>query len=109
MAFHLALFCNPQPATVVLTFASLLYYGTWKNSIKFARQNAPAAQNYLPEIIDDFNELSDNEIAESVVHFARKVENSVSVLVNTDSLSEAMTRFPDFRHSDLVSTTILVY
>ncbi|XP_051117437.1 uncharacterized protein LOC127242110 isoform X2 [Andrographis paniculata] len=102
LVFHLALFRNPQPAIVILTFASLLHNGTWEDSIKFSRENEPTVQTHTPEISGNFNNLSDDEIAKSVIQFARQVENSVDVLVNMDSLSEAMTRFPEFSHSGLV-------
>ncbi|KAI3462331.1 hypothetical protein Pfo_018994 [Paulownia fortunei] len=102
LAFHLTLFSNPQHAVVVLTFASLLYHRTWEESIKFARQSALATRIYVPEILDAFDYLSDDEIAERVTQFAGQVENSVNVLINKDCLFEAMTRFPEFPCSGLV-------
>ncbi|XP_011079124.1 uncharacterized protein LOC105162718 [Sesamum indicum] len=102
LAFHLALFRNPQHSLVVLTFASLLYHGTWEESIKFARENALATRIYVPEILDSPDYLADDEIAERVTQFARQVKNSVDVLVNMDCLLKAMTRFPESPCSGLV-------
>ncbi|KAK6154034.1 hypothetical protein DH2020_013673 [Rehmannia glutinosa] len=102
MAFHMALLSNPQHAVVVLTFASLLYHRTWEESIKFARQSALSSRIYVPEILDAFDYLSDDEIAERVTQFARQVENYGSVLINKDCLLEAMTRFPEAPCSGLV-------
>ncbi|KAK6127584.1 hypothetical protein DH2020_038674 [Rehmannia glutinosa] len=102
MAFHMALLSNPQHAVVVLTFASLLYHRTWEESIKFARQSALSSRIYVPEILDAFDYLSDDEIAERVTQFARQVENYGSVLVNKDCLLKAMTRFPEAPCSGLV-------
>ncbi|KAG8373603.1 hypothetical protein BUALT_Bualt11G0041500 [Buddleja alternifolia] len=101
LAFHVALYCNPQHAVVILTFASLLYHGTWEESIKFSRQHAPAARTYVPEIIDAFEYLSDEEIAEKVTKLSTQVENSVNVFINMDCLLEAMARFPGFPGSGL--------
>ncbi|KAK4430358.1 Poly(A) polymerase I [Sesamum alatum] len=102
LAFHLALLKNPQHALVVLTFASLLYHGTWEESIKFARENALATRIYVPEILDSPDFLFDNEIAERVTQFTRQVKNSVDVLIDMDCLLNAMTRFPESPRSGLV-------
>ncbi|KAL2522047.1 Polynucleotide adenylyltransferase family protein [Forsythia ovata] len=64
LVFHLALINNPQHAVVVLTLASVLYHGKWKDSVKFAREHAPYACIYTPEVLDASNFLSDDEIAE---------------------------------------------
>ncbi|GFQ05813.1 poly(A) polymerase i [Phtheirospermum japonicum] len=103
LAFHMALFSNPQPAVVVLTFASLLYHQTWEESIEFARRSALATQVYVPEILDAHRYLSDDEIAERVTQFAGQVVNTVNVLINKDCLFEAMARFPEIPCSGLVS------
>ncbi|KAL6587945.1 hypothetical protein OROMI_000923 [Orobanche minor] len=102
MAFHMALFSNPQHAAVVLTFASLLYHQTWEESIKFARRSALDIWNYSPEILDASHNLSDDEIAERVTQFSGQVEHSVDVLINKDCLLEAMNRFPEIPCSGLV-------
>ncbi|KAL0463754.1 UNVERIFIED_CONTAM: Poly(A) polymerase I [Sesamum latifolium] len=102
LAFHLALFRNPQHALVVLTFASLLYHGTWEETIKFARENALATRIYVPEILDSPDYLADDEIAERVTQFAQQVKNSVDVLINMNCLLKAMTRFPESPCSGLV-------
>ncbi|KAL6521533.1 hypothetical protein OROGR_018102 [Orobanche gracilis] len=102
MAFHMALFSNPQHAAVVLTFASLLYHQTWEESIKFARRSALDTWNYTPEILDASHNLSDDEIAERVTQFAGQVKHSVDVLIDKDCLLEAMNRFPEIPCSGLV-------
>ncbi|KAL0424910.1 UNVERIFIED_CONTAM: Poly(A) polymerase I [Sesamum radiatum] len=102
LSFHLALFRNPQHALVVLTFASLLYHGTWDESIKFARENALATRIYVSEILDSPDYLNDDEIAERVTQFVRQVNNSVDILINMDCLLKAMTRFPESPCSGLV-------
>ncbi|GER47018.1 CCA-adding enzyme [Striga asiatica] len=102
MAFHMALYSNPQHAVVVLTFASLLYHQTWTESIEFARQNAKATRIYVPEVLDASHDLSDDEIAERVTRFAWQVANSVNILTRKDCLVEAMTRFQEIPPSSLV-------
>lgn len=103
MVFHLALIYNPQQAVVVLTLASVLYHGKWKDSIKFAREHAPGTCIYAPEVLNTSDFLSDNEIAERVTQFVVQVQNSVDLLVDTDCLSKAMASFPEFTCSGLVS------
>ncbi|XP_022867742.1 uncharacterized protein LOC111387420 [Olea europaea var. sylvestris] len=102
LVFHLALIYNPQQAVVVLTLASVLYHGKWKDSIKFAREHAPDTCIYAPEVLNTSDFLSDNEIAERVTQFVVQVQNSVDLLVDTDCLLKAMASFPEFTCSGLV-------
>ncbi|CAA0821065.1 Polynucleotide adenylyltransferase family protein [Striga hermonthica] len=106
MAFHMALFSNPQHIVVVLTFASLLYHQTWTESIEFARKNAKATQIYVPEVLDASHDLSDDEIAERVTRFAGQVAKSVDILTRIDCLIEAMTRFREIQPSNLVFVSV---
>lgn len=104
LAFHLAMFSNPQHPIVVLTFASLLHHRTLEESITFARQNALATKIDTPEIVgvqDDL--LDDNDIAGRVTQFVEQVKSSVNALVKENCLLESMTRFPKFPCSSLVS------
>lgn len=102
LVFHLALIYIPQQAVVVLTLASVLYHGKWKDSINFAREHAPDACIYAPEVLNTSDFLSDNEIAERVTQFVVQVQNSVDLLVDTDCLLKAMASFPEFTCSGLV-------
>lgn len=104
LAFHLAIFSNPQHPVVVLTIASLLCNKTLEESINFARQNGPVATVYIPEIISVLDNLSDGEIIERVTQFVGQVRKSVDGLINKNSLFELMSRFPEFPCSGLVST-----
>ncbi|EPS60978.1 hypothetical protein M569_13823, partial [Genlisea aurea] len=102
MAFHRALFSNPNHPVVVLTFASLLYHGTWEESLKFARKNASTAKIFVPEMLDDSGHLSDDELVDKIVHLARQMDESANFLVSKDHLSDAMARFPESPCSDTV-------
>ncbi|MCD7448723.1 hypothetical protein HAX54_045662 [Datura stramonium] len=62
LAFHLALITDPQEAFVVLSFASVLYHGNWKEGVKFARRHSDAASVYAPEILDSQGSISDDEL-----------------------------------------------
>ncbi|KAJ8567704.1 hypothetical protein K7X08_019912 [Anisodus acutangulus] len=74
LAFHLALITDPQEAFVVLTFASALYHGDWKE--------------------DSQGSISDDELVERVTELAVLVQNSIDILTDKDSLQEAMSKFP---------------
>lgn len=104
-AVHLALINSPQQALVVLTFASVLFHGNWKQGVQFARQHAEAAHVFIPEIIDGFDSISDDELSERITQLAILVKDSIDVLTETDSLQETMVRkFPGSPCSGLVST-----
>lgn len=104
LAFHLAMFSNPQHPIVVLTFASLLHHRTLEESIKFARQNALATRIDTPEIVGVHDDLlDDDDIAGRVTQFVEQVKNSVNALIKKNCLLESMTRFPEFPCSGLVS------
>lgn len=103
LAFHQALYSNPQHPVVVLTIASLLYHRTLEESIDFARQNTPATRIYIPEIIGDVDDLLDGEIVERVTQFVGQVKNSVDVLINRECLLGSMAGFRELPCSGLVS------
>ncbi|KAH0701193.1 hypothetical protein KY284_015408 [Solanum tuberosum] len=102
LAFHLALITDPQGAFVVLTFASVLYHGNWKEGVKFARRHSDAASIYVPEISDSQGSILDDELVERVTELAVLVQNSLDILTDKDSLQEAMSKFPGSPCSGLV-------
>ncbi|XP_075511559.1 uncharacterized protein LOC142547258 isoform X1 [Primulina tabacum] len=103
LAFHLALFNNPQNAVVALTLASLFSHGTWEESVNFARKHAPVSRIYVPEIVAGFDFLSDDEVAERVTNFSVQMKESVDVFTSMDCLLKSMAKFPEFSCSGLVS------
>ncbi|XP_049382349.1 uncharacterized protein LOC125846786 isoform X2 [Solanum stenotomum] len=102
LAFHLALITDPKGAFVVLTFASVLYHGNWKEGVNFARRHSDAASIYAPEISDSQGSISDDELVERVTELAVLVQNSLDILTDKDSLQEAMSKFPGSPCSGLV-------
>ncbi|CAK9164938.1 unnamed protein product [Ilex paraguariensis] len=108
LAFHLGLLNKPQHALVVLTFASVLYHGNWKEGVKFARQNAQTPLSFVPEISEACEFISDDELAERVIQLASLVQDSIDILTDEDSLLETMARFPGLPCSGVVSISSLV-
>lgn len=102
LTFHLALINNPQQALVVLSFASLLYHGSWNEGVRFARQHAEVACIYVPEISNCSGPISDDELGERISHFAERVKDTVDVFTETASLQKTMVKFPGFPCSNLV-------
>ncbi|KAH7519833.1 hypothetical protein FEM48_Zijuj08G0079100 [Ziziphus jujuba var. spinosa] len=102
LAFHIALVKNPQDARVIVAFASILYLGEWKEGIKFARENTEVQVNFIPEILRSFKFKSDEELAKEVSQFASSVQYSIDALIDKESLSNSMTRYPIFQSSGLV-------
>ncbi|XP_073046169.1 uncharacterized protein [Primulina eburnea] len=103
LAFHLALFNNPQNVVVALTVASRFSHGTWEESVNFARKHAPVSRIYVPEIVAGFDFLSDDEVAERVTNFSVQMKESVDVFTNMDCLLKSMAKFPEFSCFGLVS------
>ncbi|XP_030468773.2 uncharacterized protein LOC115687373 [Syzygium oleosum] len=106
LAFHLALVNNPQDALVIWAFASTLYYGKWKGASQFANKCAKLQVNFVPEISGSSSYKS--ALAESVSNLASLVQESVSILSDTDRLIESMTRYPHSSCSGLVLIQVQV-
>lgn len=109
LAFHLALITHPQHALVILTFASVLYHGNWKEGVKFAEKHSEAAAVYVPEVSDSQVSISDDELAERVAQLAVQVQKSINILTDGDSLLEAMSKFPGAPYSGLVGKHTLIF
>ncbi|KAK7253019.1 hypothetical protein RIF29_37389 [Crotalaria pallida] len=102
LAFHLALFNNPQDALVVWTLASVLYHEDWENGLKFAKERGETCISFTPEIMRSTVYKSDEEIAKAVAKLASLVMNSVPVLVENDTLARFRSRYPSFPCSGIV-------
>ncbi|XP_062102754.1 uncharacterized protein LOC133812929 [Humulus lupulus] len=102
LAFHLALVNNPQDALVVLTFASILYHGEWKEGIRFAREKSEVQVNFVPELSSSFASKSDEELVKKVSQLATLVQDSLDVLTETKSHLESVSRHPTSPCSGLV-------
>ncbi|KAG2695192.1 hypothetical protein I3760_07G003400 [Carya illinoinensis] len=94
LAFNQALVNNPQEALVILTFASVLYHGSWKEGVKFAKENARMQVNFAPEILGSSDIKADEELAHAVTQLASLVQDSIVALTETESLFKSMSRFP---------------
>ncbi|XAR73688.1 Polynucleotide adenylyltransferase [Bertholletia excelsa] len=105
LAFHLALVINSQDALVVWTFASVLYHQSWKLGVKFARKHAQTEANFIPEISEAHESISDAELAERATHLAAAAQYSINALTDRDSLLQLMSRFPDLTCSGLVANS----
>lgn len=58
---------------------------------------------YVPEIVADFDFLSDDEVAKRVTDFYVQVKESVNAFTSLDWLLKSMAKFPEFSFSGLVS------
>ncbi|WCJ20596.1 CCA-adding enzyme [Euphorbia peplus] len=105
LAFHQALVIYPQDAFVVWVFASVLYHGTWKEGVKFARENANLQVDFVPEISGFSESKSDDELSEEVSHLAALVQKSVGSLVDANILAKSMCKYKD---SSSLSGEVLV-
>ncbi|CAL5188238.1 unnamed protein product [Lathyrus oleraceus] len=102
LAFHLALVNNPQDALVVWALASVLYHGEWQEGIKFAKEHANMYVNFAPEIKRSSADKSDEEIAETVTKLASLAIDSIHALVNINSFSQSLSRYPSVPHPHVV-------
>ncbi|KAJ4824712.1 hypothetical protein Tsubulata_017561 [Turnera subulata] len=102
LALHQTLVINPQDALVLWVFASVLYHGTWKEGVKFARENATVLERFAAEI-SGFSECrSDKELAVEVAQLASLVQDSLDAFVDSSCLHESMSRYPASQCSGLV-------
>lgn len=108
-AFHTALVEKPQHPLVVLSLASLMYYGNWKEAIHYARLQIEDPVCFAPELLDATACISDHELAESVIQLANLIQDSVHVLTDADSLHETMENFPGCTCSGLVGTSTEIH
>ncbi|CAH9089725.1 unnamed protein product [Cuscuta europaea] len=91
LAFHMSLANNPEDILVVLTFASVLYHGRWREGVKFARQHAKAAISYAPEISGSDGDgfmSEDDVLAERVKNMAAQVQASAHELIDAENLKK---------------------
>ncbi|CAH9094827.1 unnamed protein product [Cuscuta epithymum] len=91
LAFHMSLAHNPEDILVVLTFASVLYHGKWREGVKFARKHAKAAISYAPEISGSDGDgfmSEDDVLAERVKNMAVQVQASAHVLIDAEKLKK---------------------
>ncbi|GJS19665.1 polynucleotide adenylyltransferase family protein [Tanacetum coccineum] len=102
LAFHQALIKEPQHPYVVLTFASVLYHESWEDGLEFARKSGQTIVNFEPETLDPSTFISVNEVARKVIDLAKKVVDSIIMLVDTDGLHQTMLNYPGFPCSGLV-------
>lgn len=101
-AFQMALVEKPQHPLVVLSLASLLYYGNWKEAIHYARLQIEVPICFEPELLEATAFISDRELAERVIQLAILIQESGHVLTDADSLHEMMENFPGCTCSGLV-------
>lgn len=101
-AFHMALVETPQHPLVVLSLASLLYYGNWKEAIHHARLQIEVPICFEPELLEATAYVSDRELVERVIQLAILIQESVQVLTDADSLHIMMENFPGSTCSGLV-------
>ncbi|KAK1410517.1 hypothetical protein QVD17_37054 [Tagetes erecta] len=102
LAFHHALLTKPQHPFVVMTFGCVLYHQSWEDGLKFARKYCQTLTSFVPEILDPYELISDDEVAKKVNILAKWVLDSIDVLVDTDSLHKSMLTFIGFPYRGLV-------
>ncbi|XP_060962627.1 uncharacterized protein LOC115702617 [Cannabis sativa] len=102
LAFHLTLINNPQDALVVLTFASILYHGEWKEGIRFAKENSEVQAKFVPELSSSFAPKFDEELVMKVSQLAILVQDSLDILTESENYLESVTRHPTSPCSGLV-------
>lgn len=97
---------NPQDALVVLTLASILYHGEWKEGIKYARENANVQAYFRPELSGALASKSDEELADEVSQLATFVQATTYFLTEEEALLDTMSKLPTSSSSGLVSLTL---
>ncbi|XP_062216875.1 uncharacterized protein LOC133916982 [Phragmites australis] len=93
LVFHSALVNSPQDTLVIRAFAALLYFGTWKSTIKFLKEDVGAQVSYVPETMGTSQTKLDN-LMEQTSHLASLLISSVRTLTCLDALQKSLARFP---------------
>ncbi|KAM0003919.1 putative polynucleotide adenylyltransferase [Helianthus debilis subsp. tardiflorus] len=102
LAFHQALLNGPQHPFVVSTFGCVLYHQSWVDGLRFARKYCQPLVNFDPETSNPYEFFTDDEVAKKVTMLARRVINSIDVLVDIDTLHKTMSKFSGFPCRGLV-------
>nr|GEW46045.1 polynucleotide adenylyltransferase family protein [Tanacetum cinerariifolium] len=68
----------------------------------FARKSGQTIADFEPETLDPSTFISVNEVATKVIDLAKKVVDSIIMLVDTDGLHQTMLNYPGFPCSGLV-------
>lgn len=99
LAFHIALVQNPQEASVVWAFSSLLYFGTCSDAMDIVKRmdGNEKAVDFLPEIRApcDAEPMSEKMLKKNMLDLATLVRSSVNVFSSVESLRENLTVFSD--------------
>ncbi|XP_078155566.1 uncharacterized protein LOC144551472 isoform X2 [Carex rostrata] len=110
LAFHVALVRNPQEASVVWAFSSLLYFGTCSDAMDIVKRmdGNEKAVDFLPEIRApcDAEPMSEKMLKKKMLDLATLVRSSVNVFSRVESLQENLTVFsdaPEFSGQELIS------
>eukprot|EP00252_Welwitschia_mirabilis_P023151 TRINITY_DN6480_c0_g1_i1.p1 TRINITY_DN6480_c0_g1~~TRINITY_DN6480_c0_g1_i1.p1 ORF type:complete len:534 (+),score=83.90 TRINITY_DN6480_c0_g1_i1:162-1763(+) len=110
LAFHLALVYKPQDGLVVTSFAlSIRNGGNIKKAVNKARKICQHANAFHPEIADSPENLPDEAVIERVINLADTVNSSLIAMMDKDTVSQAMSKYPQAPFSDLVFITQQTY
>ncbi|KDP43752.1 hypothetical protein JCGZ_22379 [Jatropha curcas] len=104
LAFHQALVSDPQDALVIWVFASVLYHGSWKEGVKFAREGAKPQYKFAPEM-SGFSEFKSDEELAKEVFVSRNAGSYVSQLF--DELVDDVESFERGRKSFMIDYYLL--
>ncbi|KAG8099296.1 hypothetical protein GUJ93_ZPchr0013g36224 [Zizania palustris] len=94
LAFHIALVNSPQDALVIRAFATLMYFGSWKRTINFLKQDIGPPAAYVPETLRPSRSNLDN-VMEQTSHLASLVKSSVDTLTSLDVLQQSLARYSE--------------
>ncbi|KAG8099297.1 hypothetical protein GUJ93_ZPchr0013g36224 [Zizania palustris] len=108
LAFHIALVNSPQDALVIRAFATLMYFGSWKRTINFLKQDIGPPAAYVPETLRPSRSNLDN-VMEQTSHLASLVKSSVDTLTSLDVLQQSLARYSEASQFPGLASISLAY
>lgn len=89
----MALINQPQRASVIWAFSSVLYYGKWTKAVDSVREKSQMLHGFTPEILRDSQTTSNQSLDEDVSHFVCLVNDSVNMLAGRQPFSECLLKY----------------
>lgn len=103
LAFHKALADQPRDPLVIATFCLAVHTGgSLSEAVCIARSISQPHDSSFPEVLEPNNLFTNENVMDEVKDLAASVRMALSKMTDGASVSQAMAKYPQAPHSDLV-------
>ncbi|KAJ8432281.1 LOW QUALITY PROTEIN: hypothetical protein Cgig2_028543 [Carnegiea gigantea] len=103
LAFHKALADQPRDPLVIATFCLAVHSGgSLSEAVRIAKSISQPHDSSFPEVLEPNNLFTDENVMDEVKDLAASVRAALSKMTDGASVSQAMAKYPQAPHSDLV-------